>query len=136
MTLICLLDYLTVNETSNEPPSDEKDSINSPNALSQEATFINQNYSQQVLGKGGKKYDFGVGGEPKPNPFSSSDNGIPLGSVGYIYKKWTIGEHTLVARTEVDAAIEDKAGDQFILVKALNEYDTKSVDWRKKVRFA
>lgn len=48
--LICkIVDYLTVNETANDPPSDEKDPVNSPNALSQEATFINQNYSQQVL---------------------------------------------------------------------------------------
>lgn len=126
-------DYLTVNETSNEPPSDEKDSINSPNALSQEATFINQNYSQQVLGKGGKKYEFGVAGEPKPNPFADDSSEIPLGSVGYRYRKWTLGEHTLVARTEVDAVLDDKGTDTFILVKALNEYDTKAVDWRKKI---
>lgn len=40
----------------------------------------------------------------------------------------------LVARTEVDAVMDDKGSDTFILVKALNEYDTKAVDWRKKVR--
>lgn len=126
-------DYLTVNETSNDPPSDDKDAINSPNALSQEATFINQNYSQQVLSKGGKKYEFGIGGEPKPNPFASSDSTIPLGSVGYRYRKWQVGDHSLVARTEVDGVLDDKGSDTFILVKALNEYDTKAVDWRKKV---
>jgi len=126
-------DYLTVNETSNDPPSDEKDAINSPNALSQEATFINQNYSQQVLLKGGKKYEFGIGGEIKPNPFASQDSTIPLGSVGYRYRKWQLGDHALVARTEVDGVIDDKGTDTFILVKALNEYDTKAVDWRKKI---
>eukprot|EP00026_Physarum_polycephalum_P005671 Phypoly_transcript_05706.p1 GENE.Phypoly_transcript_05706~~Phypoly_transcript_05706.p1 ORF type:complete len:594 (+),score=140.36 Phypoly_transcript_05706:52-1782(+) len=127
-------DYLTVNETANDPPSDEKDPLNSPNALSQEATFINQNYSQQVLIKGGKKYEFGVSGEPKPNPFASSEgSSVPLGSVGYRYRKWQLGDHALVARTEVDAVLDDKGTDVFILVKALNEYDTKAVDWRKKV---
>jgi translation initiation factor 3 subunit D len=126
-------DYLTVNETSNDPPSDEKDSINSPNALSQEATFINQNYSQQVLTKGGKKHDLGLGGEPKPNPFASPDNTTPVASVGYRYRKWTMGEHVLVARTEVDAVLDDKGTDSYILVKALNEFDTKAVDWRKKI---
>jgi len=120
-------DYLTVNETANEPPSDEKD-INSPNQLSQEATFINQNYSQQVLNKEGKKYEF-----EKPNPFSSGDSGIPLGSVGYRYRKWTIGDHVLVARTEMDAVLDDKGQDTFMLVKALNEFDTKEMDWRKKL---
>jgi translation initiation factor 3 subunit D len=127
-------DYLTVNETANDPPSDEKDPVNSPSALSQEATFINQNYSQQVLIKGGKKYELGFGGEPKPNPFASTEGStVPLGSVGYRYRKWQIGEHALVARTEVDAVMEDKGADTFILIKALNEYDTKAVDWRKKV---
>jgi len=119
-------DYLTVNETSNEPPTDEKDSINSPSALSQEATFINQNYSQQVLLKGGKKYAFN-----KPNPFAEGDE---VASVGYRYRRWNLGNHVLVARTEVDAVLEDKNQDSFILIKALNEYDPKSgIDWRKKI---
>lgn len=39
----------------------------------------------------------------------------------------------MVARTEVDGVLDDKGSDTFILVKALNEYDTKAVDWRKKV---
>lgn len=42
-------DFLTVNETSHEPPSSEdKDDVNSMQSLSQEATMINQNFSQQV----------------------------------------------------------------------------------------
>ena len=44
------LDLLTVNETSPDYQRvDEKDSINSQLSLSREATFINQNFSQQVL---------------------------------------------------------------------------------------
>ena len=43
------LDLLTVSETAAEPPQDEGNSLNSPRNLALEATFINHNYSQQVL---------------------------------------------------------------------------------------
>lgn len=42
-------DLLTVNETSVEPPQDDEKSLNSPRNLALEATFINHNFSQQVL---------------------------------------------------------------------------------------
>jgi translation initiation factor 3 subunit D len=42
-------DLLTVSETATEPPQDEGNSINSPRNLALEATFINHNFSQQVL---------------------------------------------------------------------------------------
>lgn len=42
-------DLLTVNETSAEPPVDDGTSINSPRNLALEATFINHNFSQQVI---------------------------------------------------------------------------------------
>ena len=42
-------DLLTVSETAAEPPQDEGSSLNSPRNLALEATFINHNYSQQVL---------------------------------------------------------------------------------------
>jgi translation initiation factor 3 subunit D len=42
-------DLLTVSETAIEPPQDETGSINSPRNLALEATFINHNFSQQVL---------------------------------------------------------------------------------------
>lgn len=73
-----------------------------------------------------------MGGESKPNPFVA-DSTVPAASVGYRYRKWTIGDHVLVARTEVDGVLDDKGTDSLILVKALNEFDTKAVDWRKKV---
>lgn len=47
--LFVWIDLLTVSETSNEPPQDEITSINSPRNLALEATFINHNFSQQVL---------------------------------------------------------------------------------------
>jgi len=51
MSLINLFitDLLTVNETSVEPPQDDGNSLNSPRNLALEATFINHNFSQQVL---------------------------------------------------------------------------------------
>lgn len=42
------VDYLTVNETAKEPPQDEEGK-NSPSSLAIEATYINQNFSQQML---------------------------------------------------------------------------------------
>ena len=42
-------DLLTVSETASEPPQDEGSSLNSPRNLALEATFINHNFSQQVL---------------------------------------------------------------------------------------
>ena len=42
-------DLLTVSETAQEPPQDEGNSINSPHNLALEATFINVNFSQQVI---------------------------------------------------------------------------------------
>lgn len=42
-------DLLTVNETSVEPPNEDGNSLNSPRNLAIEATFINHNFSQQVL---------------------------------------------------------------------------------------
>ena len=48
--MLLFLDLLTVSETSTDPPQeDEKQSINSPNNLALEATYINHNLSQQVL---------------------------------------------------------------------------------------
>ena len=44
----CPVDFITVSETAVEPPQDEE-GMNSPTDLAMEATFINQNFSQQVL---------------------------------------------------------------------------------------
>merc|ERR1719481_1690597 len=57
-------DLLTVSETAAEPPQDEASSLNSPRNLALEATFINHNYSQQVLRTESDKYKF-----EEDNPF-------------------------------------------------------------------
>ena len=46
--MYCGIDFITVSETAVEPPQDEY-GMNSPTDLAMEATFINQNFSQQVL---------------------------------------------------------------------------------------
>uniref|UniRef100_A0A0K8TD93 Eukaryotic translation initiation factor 3 subunit p66 n=1 Tax=Lygus hesperus TaxID=30085 RepID=A0A0K8TD93_LYGHE len=56
-------DLLTVNETSVDPPMDDSNSLNSPRNLALEATFINHNFSQQVLKTGEPRYKF-----DNPNP--------------------------------------------------------------------
>lgn len=80
-------DLLTVNETSVEPPQDESTSLNSPQNLALEATFINHNFSQQVLrsGTGELRFKF-----PEPNPFIAEDEEGEVASVGYRYRKWDL----------------------------------------------
>ena len=102
------LDMLSVNENSSEPPDMNMDDPNNlPNKLSQEATFINQNFSQQIL-LHDQKYEF-----ENPNPFGENS-----ASVGYRYMKFTLDEdHTLICRTEVDAAKQSKQGVVYACVK-------------------
>jgi translation initiation factor 3 subunit D len=131
-------DYITVNENAADPPADSDDpnNINSPASLSLEATYINQNFSSQVIAPKSKPF------EPSPNPFYSPEEETePLASCLYRYRKFdlSVGEDDtldLIVRTEVDAYNGKK--DQLVTVKALNEFDPKSqggagkaLDWRK-----
>jgi translation initiation factor 3 subunit D len=124
------LDYLTVNETSNEPPVDDsRDQVNSAAALMREATFINQNFTQQVLvkSKDAKKVSLA-----QPNPFQSE--GQEVAAVGYKYRKWKLNDTiSVIARCEVDGVFETKGKDSYLTIKSLNEYDPKQNDWRKKI---
>ena len=47
-----MVDFLTVNETAQEPPAysqDDKDVINGPPKLGKEAARINQNFAQAMV---------------------------------------------------------------------------------------
>lgn len=129
-------DLLTVNETAVDPPQEEASSLNSPRNLAIEATFINHNFSQQVLKSGAaeQKYKFN-----KVNPFLSGEVGEDeIASVGYRYRVWNLNNGIeLIARCEHDAVMIAPTGDtQFITIKALNEWDSKlanGVDWRQKL---
>jgi len=124
-------DYLTVNETATETPrEDDKDPINTPQSLSLEASYINQNFSQQVLAPG-NRHSF-----PAPNPFQGNLTDEEVAPVGYRYRKWDFGDgNVLIARCELDAVTKQKDEDEFLSIKALNEYDPAAtgLDWRQKL---
>jgi len=123
-------DLLTVNETSNEPPVDDPEILNT---LALEATFVCNNFSQQVLKMGEDKFKF-----EEPNPFIGEDELEKMSSVGYKYRKWDLENGiTLVARCQHDAVLIGVNGEtQFINVKALNEWDPRysgGIEWRQKL---
>lgn len=70
-------DLLTVNETANDLPGGEGGS-NSLQKLSLEATYINQNFSQQCLKREQKTFK-------RPNPFVNEDDDNEPSSVAYRY---------------------------------------------------
>lgn len=126
-------DLLTVSETSTEPPQDEGNSLNSPRNLALEATFINHNFSQQVLRTGEDRYKFA-----QENPFHDPEEEGEVSSVGYRYRKWSLGNDlNLVCRCEVDAVQQGANNEtQFVNIKALNEWDSRhsgGIDWRQKL---
>ncbi|XP_046847373.1 eukaryotic translation initiation factor 3 subunit D-like [Xenia sp. Carnegie-2017] len=133
-------DLLTVNETAVETPIDDnaEKSINSTTNLGLEATFINQNFSQQVLKRSEEKEKF-----DKPNPFIPEDNEEEekVASIGYseiichlfTYQKWNLGNDIeIVIRCEHDAVLSPGT---YINIKALNEWESKGGmgEWRQKL---
>ncbi|VAH10310.1 unnamed protein product [Triticum turgidum subsp. durum] len=124
------LDLLTVNETAQEQLPENKDDINSAPALAVEATYINQNFSQQVLVRDGEKVTF-----DEPNPFASENE--EAAPVCYRYRRWKLDDDiSIIARCEVHAAGVDPSGArQFLTLNALNEFDPKitGVDWKQKL---
>ncbi|GBM77848.1 Eukaryotic translation initiation factor 3 subunit D [Araneus ventricosus] len=126
-------DLLTVNETAAEPPHEEGNSINSPRNLALEATFINHNFSQQVLKMGEEKYSL-----ENPNPFIQADEDGEVASVAYRYRMWDLGDGVdLIVRCEHDAVmLGPNSEPQFINIKGLNEWDPRcsgNIDWRQKL---
>jgi len=136
------LDYLTVYETSYNAPQPSKDgedgdNLNTPERLGLEATTINQNFSQQILKKAGRKE------MDLPNPFFDEDDadGMEPASVAYRYRKFELDENTtLVCRTELHGIVKKS---QYMTAFALNEYippppsngppATQSQTWRDRI---
>jgi translation initiation factor 3 subunit D len=126
-------DLLTVSETATEPPQEEGANLNSPKNLALEATFINHNFSQQVLKLGEDRYDM-----EHPNPFAQEEETGDIASVAYRYRKWDLGNGIeLICRCEHDAATYGPNNElQMMNIKALNEWDSRfsgGVDWRSKL---
>lgn len=131
-------DFLTVSETAHDPPSasEETDPINYPEALSVEATMINQNFSQQVLVEGAE--DSRKTFEPNPffDEFESGGGGVEPASVAYRYRKFTLGKIRLVTRCELHCWANKRDEEQFMTCHSLNEWDSRfsgGVNWRQKI---
>lgn len=122
-----------MNETAAEPPHEEGNSINSPRNLALEATFINHNFSQQVLKMGEEKHSL-----ENVNPFIQSEEDGEVASVAYRYRTWDLGDGVeLIVRCEHDAVMLGPNSElQFVNIKALNEFDPRvsgGIDWRQKL---
>jgi translation initiation factor 3 subunit D len=117
----------------------DENGINAPERLGLEATMINQNFSQQILKKSGRK-DMGL-----PNPFFDEDDadGMEPASVAYRYRKFKLdNSSTLVCRTELHGVVK---GSQYMTAFALNEYTPNTgttagtssnpnlISWRDKI---
>ena len=141
------LDMVTVNENAADAPLDaadgSKDSVNQPSALAEEATYINHNFANQVvLESSGQKVQM-----KHANPFyNASEETEPPASKAYKYRRFDLSTNDeepvyLVVRTELDAVQKNATNgeDQFLSVKALNEFDSKAqgsggaLDWRTKL---
>eukprot|EP00933_Yihiella_yeosuensis_P069569 TRINITY_DN7623_c1_g1_i1.p1 TRINITY_DN7623_c1_g1~~TRINITY_DN7623_c1_g1_i1.p1 ORF type:complete len:573 (+),score=173.33 TRINITY_DN7623_c1_g1_i1:56-1774(+) len=129
------IDFLSVNETAaNTPNADDMQNMNSPLKLGQEASCINQNFSQMVL-----DWDKGCQQMEHPNPFEEDDSCAASGA--YRYRKITLpgnpkgstdfeqNKVSLVVRTEVNAKMPGTSG--YVSVKAMSEFDPKpNYNWR------
>jgi len=164
-------DTVSVNENASDPPAEserpkdvrEEDfkDINSPSALSLEATYVNNTFTWQVVkdeatGGDASRIDFA-----QPNPFYSPEEVNPPASCGYRYRKFDLSineeeDLEMIVRTEVDSFIKgaptatanistsefkDTTGDEntYITIKTLFEFDPKAAgaggapDWRTKL---
>lgn len=142
------MDLVTVNENAVDAPLEvtdsKQESINSPNALAMEATYINHNFALQTLNENqNAKVEFN-----HPNPFyNASEETEPLASKGYKYRRFDLSLErdeeplNLIVRSEVDGIARNPVtgDDQQVIIKALNEFDPKAqgsgggLDWRTKL---
>ncbi|KAF2452451.1 eukaryotic translation initiation factor 3 subunit D [Lineolata rhizophorae] len=142
------LDMVTVNENAADAPLEmsegNKDTMNSPSALMMEATHINNVFPLQVVIESqSSKRDM-----PNEHPFyNASEETDPPASKAYKYRRFDLSLERdeepmhLVVRTELDAVVKNNISgdDQFMVVKALNEFDNKAqgsggaLDWRSKL---
>lgn len=141
------LDMVSVNENAADAPMDasegNKDTINQPGPLAEEATYINHNFPNQVVTESeANKHQM-----PNANPFyNSSEDTDPPASKVYKYRKFDLSTSedkpvSLVVRTELDAVQKNATTgtEQYMTLNALNEFDSKAagaggaLDWRTKL---
>ena len=141
------LDMVTVNENAADAPMDasegSKDAINQPSALAEEATYINHNFANQVMMENENQKVEMTHENPFYNPAEETQ---PAASKAYKYRRFDLSLNDedpvhLIVRTEIDAVQKNAISgeDQYITVKALNEFDHKAqgsggaLDWRTKL---
>jgi len=141
------LDSVTVNENAADAPMEavdgNKEGINQPAALAEEATYINHNFANQIVVEG----DNNRVEMEHENPFyNAAEETEPPASKAYKYRRFDLSTSEedpmyLIVRTELDAVQKNALSgeDQFMVVKALNEFDNKAqgsggaLDWRTKL---
>jgi translation initiation factor 3 subunit D len=122
-------DLVSVNETAQEQNLEDKESINGVEKLSVEATGINAAFLVQSVSSPGSKVK--TLGEAEATPGAAG--GAPA---AFRYRQWRMDASTLLlARCELNAALEYKGEELVCTVKALNEFDSKvsGMDWRQKI---
>ncbi|KAF7186904.1 Eukaryotic translation initiation factor 3 subunit D [Pseudocercospora fuligena] len=142
------LDMVTVNENAADAPLEmsegNKDQINSPGALKEEATHINNVFPPQVVQESDSmKRDMN-----HEHPFYNADEETdPPASKAYRYRRFDLSLEAdaeplhLIVRSELDAVAKNNISgeDQFLTIHALNEFDNKAqgsggaLDWRSKL---
>ncbi|KXT14628.1 hypothetical protein AC579_3699 [Pseudocercospora musae] len=142
------LDMVTVNENAADAPLEmsegNKDQINSPGALKEEATHINNVFPLQVVQESDSmKRDMN-----HEHPFYNAEEETdPPASKAYRYRRFDLSLEAdaeplhLIVRSELDAVAKNNISgeDQFLTIHALNEFDNKAqgsggaLDWRSKL---
>ena len=141
------IDMVSVNENAADAPLEasegNKDPINFPSMLANEATAINELFvNEVVLESDNSKYELS-----HANPFHNYEESEPLASKAYKYRRFDLSLEKddeplhLIVRAELDAVVKNNISgeDQFLTIKALNEFDNKaqgssgSLDWRTKL---
>ena len=137
-------DYLTVQETAYAQPQPMEDehgnNVNAPERLGLEATMINQNFSQQIVKKAGRK-DMDL-----PNPFFDDDDeenpnsNMEPASVAFRYRSFAMeSDMTVICRTELHGLVKKT---QYMTAFCLNEFSTTAavgapsatqISWRDKI---
>ncbi|KAL7065984.1 eukaryotic translation initiation factor 3 subunit 7 family protein [Cryptosporidium serpentis] len=132
-----IIDLVTVNETSAEPPlPDNINKNNRPHLLGMEALKANQNFTQNILLEG----DSGIIQKYDPSPFAESCANSTE-SKSYRYRIFSLPPRTGAAsteiaqrivrvaiRTEVDAKLQNTTDENgLIFARALSEYDMKTI---------
>jgi translation initiation factor 3 subunit D len=141
------LDMVTVNENAADAPLEvsegNKDTINNPSALMMEATHINNVFPLQVV----KESDTNKKNMSHEHPFyNPNEETDPPASKAYRYRRFDLSLAQdedplhLIVRCELDAVVKSATNeDQYITIKALNEFDSKApgsggaLDWRSKL---